>query len=200
MNKSYISILVIASTVLLLQAPVYSDSISPHMEDNAKGYYSDEKPDIAYYGTGTSGREMEASVLRMNGDRDLQDHNIAEATRVLSKAVELDPGDPSGHLLYARAITAQLFLKPKDPVDEKLLARCINEWKLIWRHDADSSEQWEARLQARKLVKIAKNLDKAKQHEKALVAEKTGAEPDKNSAKLDPQPAAVSNKKSALIE
>ncbi|HEY9868183.1 MAG TPA: hypothetical protein V6D08_03165 [Candidatus Obscuribacterales bacterium] len=155
---------------LLLPGQARADVISPHINDHGR-VYSDEPPNSALYGTGMSGRMSEASALRFEGEQDLQTRNLNEAVRKLGKAVQLDPGYPPGHVLYARAITAKFYAN-KGPIDEDLLRRCIDEWKLIWRHDADQLEQMEARSTARKLIRIAKAIEKKKKEQaKALLAE-----------------------------
>lgn len=147
-----------------------ADVISPHINDHGQ-VYSDEPPNSALYGTGMSGRLSEASALRFEGEQDLQTRNLDEAVRKLAKAVQLDPGYPPGHVLYARAITAKFYAN-QGPIDEDLLKRCIDEWKLIWRHDADQLEQMEARSSARKLMGIAKAIEKRKKEKaKSLLAE-----------------------------
>jgi hypothetical protein len=151
--------------------PAEADAISPHVSDRGR-VYSNEPANSSFYGTGMSGRLSEASALRFEGEQDLHADNIDEAVRKLGKSVQLDPGFPPGHVLYARAITAKFYSK-QDAIDEVLLHRCIDEWKLVWHHDADQFEQEEAKGQARKLMRIARALEKKKkEHAKALVAER----------------------------
>ncbi|SRR5579875_136838 len=143
----------------LIAPPALGDAISPRM-NNGDREYSTEKPNSAYYGRGTAGRQVEASELRLQGDQLMADGELEEARKKLGKAVKLDPGDPDGHIMYARCITKILF--SKKTVDESLLARCIGEWRLIAYHDADQLEQAEAKAQAKRLIKIAKVLEKRK--------------------------------------
>jgi hypothetical protein len=134
--------------------------------------YSKEKPDAAYFGTGESGKRNEASILRFQGEQDLGDKKIDEAVRKLSKAVELDPADPTTHVLYARAITAKFFAN-EGPINEKEMAKCMGEWNMIYRHDADYLEQSEARAHLRRLNRLAKALAKEKKEKaKELLAAK----------------------------
>lgn len=137
-----------------------ADSISPGISDGGK-IYSEERPNKEFFGSGMSGRLSEASYLRFMGEHDLEDGNFDAAMSKLAKAVQLDPGDPGGHVLYARAMTSAFHhgLRRQRP-DRELLRKCIEEWNLIWHHDADGSEQVEAKGQARRLKKIAKTLDK----------------------------------------
>ncbi|HNB24835.1 MAG TPA: hypothetical protein PKZ32_20610, partial [Candidatus Melainabacteria bacterium] len=120
--------------------------------------YSEERPNKEFYGSGMSGRLSEASHLRFSGEQAYDDGDLSEALKKLSKAVQLDPGDPTGHFMYARALTAKINrdLKKNEPVDQEMLTDCIDEWKLIARHDADISEQSEAKAQWRRLARIAK--------------------------------------------
>ncbi|MBI4532934.1 MAG: hypothetical protein HY711_03220 [Candidatus Melainabacteria bacterium] len=151
-------------------ASASADVVSPHINGGGR-VYSTEPANTAFFGIGISGRKAEASALRFEGEQDIELGKFDEAVRKLSKAVQLDIEDPQAHILYARAITAQLYAN-KGPIDEGLLSRCIEEWKLIWHHDADYIEQAEARRQARRLSKIAKSLKDAKrQQEKALLAQ-----------------------------
>jgi len=154
-----------------LVLPARADLISPHVNASGK-VYSKEPPNSAMYGTGMVGRLAEASALRYEGDQLLVDGKYEEAIPKLAKCVQLDPGCALGHVLYARAITTKLY-ESEDAIDEKLLRKAITEWKMIWRHDADQLEQEEARMQARKLMKIAKNLEKKRQDAaKEMLAEK----------------------------
>lgn len=191
--------LVIPSS-LLTAIPAAADYVSPHIED--KGYsYSKEAPDKAFYGSGPAGRMCEASMLRFEGEQDFDEHRTEDAVRKLSKALSLDPGDPTTHLLFARALTAK-FYATKGPVNERLLQDCLAEWKLIWRHDADSLEQREARLQAKQLIHIARALQKTREEQAELIANK-GESNKKNEVaakpatkQIDSTPAAKEDAKS----
>ncbi|MBX9880016.1 MAG: hypothetical protein K2Y22_16280 [Candidatus Obscuribacterales bacterium] len=155
----------IAVSLLAFQVlPAYADSISPRIKKGTK-QYSSERPESSFYGTGPAGRLTEASNLRFLAEKELADSNIDEALRVAGKAVQLDPGDPGSHLLYARALTAKFYSNEDEKVDEKMLAKCYDEWMLIYRHDSDQEEQQEARVQAKRLAKIAKGLAKKKELE-----------------------------------
>lgn len=166
----------------LLCTPAYADMVSGRFERPINDApYSTEKPDSATYGRGESGRMAEASMLRFLGDQEMQDNNIDEAVKKFGKAVMLDPGDPSGHMMYARAITAQLFNK-KGPIDEELMQRCMLEWRALMLHDADYLEQVEAKGNWKRLQKIAKALEKkkqmvAKEEAKNAVAKKEDSKP-----------------------
>lgn len=171
MRKSRSAYLAFLICTISFASVALADDISPQISNRGKSY-SKEAPNTSYFGTGPAGRLTEASYLRFQGQADLDNENIAGAMAKLSKAVQLDPGDPEGHLLYAKVLTAK-FYASQGAIDEKLLARCLQEWQLIWHHDADPSEQAEAKWQARKLQKIAKALDKEKKDKakKNLVAE-----------------------------
>lgn len=145
----------------LATAPLASaDVTSPSIKDKGKKY-THEKPNSSYYGTGSAGRLVEASELRIHIDDLLAAGDWEKAVPKARKAVQLDPGDPYGHLLLARAMTMKLY-QSKGEVDEKLLIECMHEWAMIRRHDADPTEQWEAGTQYKKLQKIAKALEKQK--------------------------------------
>ncbi|MBX9721049.1 MAG: tetratricopeptide repeat protein [Candidatus Obscuribacterales bacterium] len=145
----------------LMPLNAMADVTSPSIKDQGKRY-TNEKPMTSYYGTGSSGRLVEASELRMVVDDMIAAGEFEKAIPKAKKAVQLDPGDPTGHLFLARALT-QKFYQSKGEIDEKLLAECVREWEIIRRHDADPTEQWEAGNQSKKLVKIAKALEKDKQ-------------------------------------
>jgi predicted Zn-dependent protease len=137
-----------------------ADAISPNITSGGR-VYSEEKPNKAFFGTGMSGRLSEASYLRFMGEQALDDGDVPAALQKLSKAVQLDAGDPTGHMLFARAMTMKInrSLRKGEDVDRELLDDCIAEWKLIARHDADTSEQAEAKAQCRRLTKVAKLLN-----------------------------------------
>jgi hypothetical protein len=139
---------------------VKADVTSPEIKDRGKRY-TPEKPLINYYGTGSSARLTEASELRLAVEDLIAGGEWEAAIPKAKKAVQLDPGDPSGHLFLARVLTMK-FYETKGKVDEKLLAECVREWQLIRYHDADPNEQWEAGQQVKKLMKIAKTLEKEK--------------------------------------
>jgi len=152
--------------------PCLADAISPGIGKTGD-VYSHEKPNTAYFGNGVAGRLTEASHLRFEGEQDTHDRRYDSAIRKLAKAVQLDPGDPTGHIMYARAITSRIMsAKTIDPAD---LKTALQEWRLIWRHDADLLEQYEARGQVKRLTKIAKALDKENKRKK-----KRGGDADKS--------------------
>jgi hypothetical protein len=155
----------IASTVLLLSTlPVFADAISPAITGDGK-QYSKDRANTAYFGTGISGRLTEASILRFEGEQETAAANHDMAIKKLQKAVQLDPADPTGHILLARALSAKI--RSSKMPDEKLLAQAIEEWKLIWHHDADLLEQVEGRRETHALTKISKALAKYKEEHPA---------------------------------
>ncbi len=163
LNRIIALSLVLASNQFLLCGifdAVSADTISPHITSSDK-VYSEEKPNREFFGSGMSGRLSEASHLRFTGEQALDDGDLPAALKRLGKAVQLDPGDPTGHLMYARAMTTKInrALKKGEKVDADLMADCIEEWKLIWRHDADTSEQAEAKAQGRRLARISKMIN-----------------------------------------
>jgi hypothetical protein len=135
-----------------------ADSISPGITSHDE-QYSQEPPNSAYFGTGAGSRLAEASSLRFFGEQDLDNGKYEAAIPKLAKAVQLDSGDPTGHVLYARALTRKI-IGEKAKIDAQLLSNCIREWKLIWRHDADQGEQAEARFNAKRLLKLERMLAK----------------------------------------
>ncbi len=145
----------------LLSTNALADVTSPSIKDVGKKY-TQEKPDVSHYGSGNSGRLVEASELRIAVDDLIAAGEWEKAIPKAKKAVQLDPGDPSGHLFLARALTMK-FYQSKGEIDEKLLGECVREWELIRRHDADPTEQWEAGNNVKKFMKIAKALEKDKQ-------------------------------------
>lgn len=186
--------LVLAGLSILSAQTAIADVLSPSIKERQGKKYSIEKPRSSYYGSGQAGRMTEASELRIEVAGMLDDGEFLAAIPKAKKAVQLDPGYPEGHILLARALTSK-FYQQKGVVDEKLLAECLNEWQLIRYHDADLSEQMEAGSQAKRLLKIAKMLEKdrkqklkikEKQAEEALLAkkEKDKAQPD---AQGDPE-------------
>lgn len=159
-----------------LQTPAMADAISPNI-DRDEEVYSHEAPNAAFFGKGVSGRMSEASYLRFTAEHALLERRYKDAHRAISKAVQLDPGDPTGHVMLARSLSGMLRTRA-GAVDEELLARTIKEWKLISLHDADLTEQFEARANLKKLNKLAKSLKQQKMQlakeeaQKALVADK----------------------------
>ncbi len=162
MNRTLKAIVLAVLPALLtgnILSPAAADSISPNI-NNGDREYSEEKPESSFYGSGYTGRMAEASQLRFEADELMADGKLEEARKKIGKAVMLDPGTTDGHIMYARCITRMLYAKKT--LDEKLLSRCIEEWKLIWHHDADQIEQVEAKAQAKTLMRIAKELEKQK--------------------------------------
>lgn len=138
-----------------------ADAISPNINTSDK-VYSREKPRSSFYGTGVSGRMSEASALRFEGDQLTIEGKYEEALKLLTKAVQLDPQDPTGHLFLARALTGKLKGQDFGTLDEKLLARCYEEWTLIRRHDADHENQYEAKKNLRFIKRVAKAVEEEK--------------------------------------
>ena len=173
MNRNHrLLVLPAIPLALVLALPACPDNISAKITGEGKSY-SEEKPNSAFFGTGYSGRMSEASQLRFEGEQLMEEGTIDQSVKKLAKAVQLDPGDPEGHILYARAITKKLYANKS--IDEELLQKCLAEWKMIWFHDADQIEQLEAKIQARRLIKIARALDRErKERAEEKLAEETG--------------------------
>lgn len=160
-NKLNLSNVLLALLVTAIGAPYsYADVTSPMVKDRGRKY-TEEKPMTSYYGSNAAGRMTEASELRFQAEHFLTAGEFDKAVPVAKKAVQFDAGDPGGHLILARALT-QKFYHSKGAVDEKLLAECLREWQLIRYHDADPTEQWEAGMAAKRLMRIAKALEKEK--------------------------------------
>lgn len=161
-SKSKLAVSLALAQILLSGSsiPVSADAISPHITSGGK-VYSEERPNKEFFGSGMSGRLSEASHLRFTGEQAYDDGDLPQALKKLGKAVQLDPGDPTGHFMYARAMTAKINsdLKKNLPLDQEMMSDCIEEWKLIARHDADISEQSEAKAQWRRLARIAKMMN-----------------------------------------
>ncbi len=141
-------------------AAAWADAISPSIKDDGS-IYSDAAPDSSMYGTGPGSELTEASALRFDGAQKLRQRKYDDAIASFLKAVQFDPGDPESHILLARALTAKIIRSKKLP-ESKDLKEAIDEWKLIWHHDADQSEQFEAKGQARMLSRMAKSIEKGK--------------------------------------
>lgn len=154
MRAKFITISLLSCCITSGAAPVFADAISPNI-DNSEKVYSSEKPNSAFFGSGIAGRLSEASQLRFQGENYSSDGQHERAIQCLKKAVELDPGDPTGHFLLAQALTKKL--KTQDNPDQKLLLETYNEWSLIDKHDADHTHQFEAR----KNIRFLKLLNKA---------------------------------------
>ncbi len=176
MNKltlAAISLSVNFLVTIVVADAVQADAISPGITGNGQ-VYSKEAPNSSYFGTGVSGRLSEASTLRFEGEQETASQNYDTAIHKLSKAVQLDPADPTGHLLYARAISAKIY-SVKNP-DLALVNLGLSEWRLIWHHDADLLEQFEGNHEARRLAKLAKVLSKQQsqtENPKSMLSQKS---------------------------
>ncbi|MFN8553842.1 MAG: hypothetical protein U0103_20400 [Candidatus Obscuribacterales bacterium] len=164
------------SGCLVFSGSALADAISPAIKADGK-QYSKDAANTSYFGTGISGRLTEASTLRFEGEQETAAANHDTAIRKLQKAVQLDPADPTGHILLARALSAKV--RSTAHPDQKLLAQAIEEWKLIWHHDADLLEQVEGRRETHALTKIAKALAKQSQRKapESQVAAKESSDP-----------------------
>jgi hypothetical protein len=163
-TKALSTILVLAGLITLPATAAFADAISPGINNDDGDTYSSESANSAFFGRGVSGRMSEASYLRFASEQALLEKRYDEAYRKLSKAVQLDPGDPTGHVMLARSMNGVLRRSAaKGKIDEELLAKLIREWKLIAYHDADLTEQLEAKGQLRQLNKIVKALKQKKE-------------------------------------
>lgn len=126
-GKRCFTVLLCVATSASVPLAACADVISPAIKNTGKTY-SKEKPDVETYGTGVGGRLMEASMLRFEIDRLLQDANYDKAILKAKKACQLDPADPDTHLLLARALTQKLE-STKGPIDEKTLGEAMREWQ-----------------------------------------------------------------------
>ena len=149
-----------AAAFCLSSAVAWADAISPSIKDDGS-IYSEAEPDSSLYGTGPGAELTEASALRFSGSQKLRQRKYDDAIGMFLKAVQFDPGDPESHILLARAMTAKILHSKKLP-EGKTLKEAIDEWKLIWHHDADQSEQLEAKSQAKLLQRLAKAMEKGK--------------------------------------
>lgn len=146
-----------------LASPAYADDISPGVKGSGKTY-SKDAPDTSYYGTGIGGRLEEAAMLRFQIDRALQDANFDQAITKARKACQLDPDTPDNHMLLARAMTKKLSTQGGS-IDRKMLMEAMSEWNMLWHHDADQDDQWEAKMNYMRLHKTAVALARRKQAE-----------------------------------
>ncbi len=160
MKNSAVKWIILSITLAIACPLALADVTSPQIKDKGKKYTT-EKADSGWYGTSSSARLVEASELRIHVENMLANGEWEKAIPKAKKAVQLDPGDPQGHIYLARALTMKFYQTKGEP-DEKLLQECMLEWDLIRRHDADPSEQWEAGTEVKKLVKIAKAIEKDK--------------------------------------
>jgi hypothetical protein len=162
-NKNLILVVTAVATTSAFALPVYADAISPEIKDKGT-VYSKQKPNTSFYGNGIAGRATEAMTLRFDIERMLQDGEYDDAIPKARMACQLDPGDPECHLLLARAMTKK-FYASEGAINEKLLKECLYEWLLLWHHDADQTEQLEAKMNAKRMLKIARAIDKKNQAE-----------------------------------
>lgn len=146
---------------LFSAATAGADPVSPGVRDRGK-VYSKEPADTSTYGNGPGGRAMEAMMLRFDVERLMQDGNIEAALPKAYKAVQLDPADPTTRMMLVRLLTRKFYSK-KGPVDEKLMLECMSEWKVLWHHDADQTDQAEAKYEYLRMAQIERALDR--QHE-----------------------------------
>lgn len=126
-----------------------ADNISPRITKHEDVVYSVEQPNREIYGTGIASRATEASILRLEAERDLQAGKAHDAVRKARKAAQFDPNEADSHLLLARALTA--CVKADGFKDKQLYDDCVREWRLLRWHDANSSNQDEA---GRNLAKL----------------------------------------------
>jgi len=160
-----IALAAVAAPSLIPAKPAEADVISPSINDDEATSYSREPANAAFFGKGVSGRMSEASYMRFGGEQALLEGDFKEAYRKLSKAVQFDPGDPTGHVMLARAMTGILRKAKNTEIDRDFLMRTMREWKQIQRHDADQTEQFEARDNLRKLARVVKLI---KEHDLAV--------------------------------
>ncbi len=154
------TILSLSVAVSLLSATdfAFADAISPGVHESDKNY-SSEPFQTSLYGTGETGRLSEASAMRFTGEQLLHEGKFDQSMQKLAKAVQLDPGDPYSHILYARSISAKVRRSKALP-SLALVNTGLEEWRMIWHHDADSDDQKEAKAEARYLAKLAKSIGK----------------------------------------
>jgi hypothetical protein len=176
MRKSSTSLIsgLLLGLAFLSTNSVWADSISPGIRDDGQSY-SEEKANSSFYGDGEAGRLSEASALRFQGQQSIHDGKLDLAIKQLAKAVQFEPGDPQGHILYARAISAKIDKSGSAP-SLVMVNRAIDEWKLIWHHDADCFDQTEAKSQAKRLTRLAKVLLKQGIQENNAAASRMVAE------------------------
>ena len=160
-KTALLALLMVVNTTITIESAL-ADSISPHVDGNGQ-QYSGEPVNAAFFGTGPAAYLTEASQLRFQGAEDIRNGKPEQAMRKLAKAVQLDPGDPNGHLLYARALSAKIKISPADASSLPLVYKALDEWKMLWHHDADSFEQSEAKGEAKRLNRIAKAIIKQEQ-------------------------------------
>ncbi len=158
-NTRSLLVLPLLTLSLLAKQPALADLISPHITA-ADEFEEPVSPNTDYYGSGVGGRAAEASTLRFEGERLADDGHYEEAIKKLSKAVQLDPGDGTTHVLYARAMSGRLKnqVRTTGSIKQEDLMAVLREWKMILRHDADAIDQSEAKAELRTLAKVQKRL------------------------------------------
>jgi len=158
-KPSHLLVLSFLSLSLLAKQPALADLISPHITA-ADEIEDPVTPNAELYGTGVGGRAAEASTLRFEGERLSDDGHYEQAITKLAKAVQLDPGDGTTHVLYARAMSGRLKnqIRTTGSIKQEDLVAVLREWKMILRHDADAIDQSEAKAELRTLAKVQKRL------------------------------------------
>ncbi|MCA9816150.1 MAG: hypothetical protein R3C24_04025 [Cyanobacteriota/Melainabacteria group bacterium] len=83
------------------------------------------------------------SALRLQGEQAIRMGNISRAIQVLQKAVEMNPLDMDGRVLYATALEKKLIKQKKR--DPKLYNYVIKQWTFVFKHSEFDDQKMQGR-------------------------------------------------------
>lgn len=95
---------------------------------------------------------VSADGLRLEGEQAIRLGNTDRAIQLLQKALELQPGDMDGRILYASALEKKLMKQKSRKRDPKLFNFCVKNWYYIWKKSEFHDQKAQARNHLDKLT------------------------------------------------
>lgn len=97
---------------------------------------------------------VSADGLRLEGEQAIRLGHTDRAILLLQKALELQPGDMDGRILYSSALEKKLMKQKSSKRDPKLFNFCVKNWYYIWKKSEFHDQKGQAANHLDKLTGI----------------------------------------------
>jgi len=90
--------------------------------------------------------------LRLEGEQAIRLGNTDRACQLLQKAIEMQPGDFDGRILYASALEKKLMKQKASKRDPKLFNFVVKNWYFVYKKSEFHDQKAQAKSHLEKLV------------------------------------------------
>lgn len=95
---------------------------------------------------------VSSNGLRLEGEQAIRLGHTDRACLLLQKALEMQPGDMDGRILYSSALEKKLMKQPSKKRDPKLFNFVVKNWFYIWKKSEFHDQKAQAANHLEKLV------------------------------------------------